>query len=138
MGERMKCYLAGHMTRPGESDWRRYIISRINEKENNIIFLIPIDHDLKDLPDITRNSALATGDKMFLNQCDCAILNLDLKLGSCLGAVWEFGYLCRRNIPVILINHQPDLGKTKFLEHNASVVVYNANDAVDILRHMEG
>lgn len=144
----MKCYMSGHMAKGTEEDWRDYIINRIEKEYNNSVrvlskdytikFLVPRDKDLKDknLSDEVKHNALATGDRYQMNICDVAVVNLDLKLGSCLGTMLEMGILVNMAKPIILINNQPDLPKTKFVEHNASVVVYNMDDVVDILIHM--
>jgi nucleoside 2-deoxyribosyltransferase len=145
----MKVYLAGHVAKNGERDWRDTITyNKMIEKFNNsalihqndrIIFLKPQDTiegmDIFELKQV-KGEILASQDHHYMNICDVAVVYLDLNLGYCLGAMWEFGYLKQRGKPVILVNKHPKMGRTKFLEHNADVVVHDLEQIAPVLFHM--
>ncbi|MHB8153369.1 MAG: hypothetical protein ACYDG3_09960, partial [Bacillati bacterium] len=78
----MKVYIAGHMPKSEERDWRMEdIVSRLASYE--IEFLIPSDTSNAILKTV-KHGATATKDEMFLNECDIAVVNLDLDMGRCL------------------------------------------------------
>jgi nucleoside 2-deoxyribosyltransferase len=129
----MRVYLAGHMPKPGENDWRNDIIHRLCNYD--IDFLVPMTTANTTLEKV-KHDLTATKDEMYLNQCDVAVVNLDLKLGKCLGAMWEFGYLYSRHIPIILYNHHNDMGRTEFLKHKASATVTTFNELIEALIYM--
>lgn len=132
----IKVYLAGHMPKENEVDWRDEIIQRLSDNPS-IYFLVPEDSKLTPLENLSiRHDATATRDEMFLNKCDVAVVNLDLELGSCLGAMWEFGYLYSKQIPIILWNHHPGMSRTHFLEHKASVVVKTIGELTHLLSYL--
>ena len=126
----MKVYLAGHMPKIGELDWRDEIATKL--ANYSIDFLIPRDVYNSTLKNV-KHDATAAKDEMYLNICDVAVINLDLEKGKCLGASWEFGYLYSRHIPVILWNHHKDMSRTKFLEHKAAVTVTTFDELIDLL-----
>ena len=126
----MKVYLAGHMPKDGEVDWRSQIAGRLSNYD--IEFLIPQDTKNTFLKPI-KHDATAAKDEMYMNMCDIAIVNLDLDMGKCLGAMWEFGYLYQRHVPVILWNHHTGMPRTYFLEHKAAVVVDSFEELIQLL-----
>jgi nucleoside 2-deoxyribosyltransferase len=138
----LKVYVAGHMPKQDEVDWRYFFTDYVNEylrdKKIQIEFLMPEDSTVPETVKHVKHDVVATRDLYYLKTCDVAVVNLDLKMGQCLGAMWEFGYLRAHDKPVILINHHPELHKTKFLEHNASVVVRDMMEACEILNYMAG
>src|ERR1700680_958273 len=99
----MRIYLAGHMPKTGEKDWREeitkefetiYTIGGMNgvRSDPRVKFLIPTEIHVDDVDTTAhvnmtyfRSDANAARDEIFLNTCDLAVVNLDLNIGKCLG-----------------------------------------------------
>jgi nucleoside 2-deoxyribosyltransferase len=91
-----------------------------------LVFLHPLDAH-------TGTEINATRDKIQMNSCDLAVVYLNLKIGRCLGAMVELGYLTAHHKPIILINESKEISATKFVEHNSDIVVYNLEDGAKAL-----
>jgi nucleoside 2-deoxyribosyltransferase len=139
----MKVYLAGHMPKRKEADWRDELIRIVHSilvevSGPDVEFLTPRDVDLRSFPRLThvRHEATSTKDHMFLNVCDVFLVYLNLNMGHCLGSMYEMGYAKALHIPIILINSHPEMPRTKFLEHNSDIVTVNVKEAAEVIAYM--
>jgi nucleoside 2-deoxyribosyltransferase len=134
----MKVYLIGHIPKNDDHDWRKDLIQEwaMSVTDSDIEFLVPENTSNDHLYEM-RHEITSTRDMMYLNTCDVAIAYLNLDAGKFLGGSWELGYLFAIRKPVILWNHHPNMPRTKFLEHHASVVVYDMAQVLETLKYME-
>lgn len=139
----MRVYTSGHIKKKGDAPdahWRdmfNFYFEKLvtDHYKRTKVFPLPPLRFLHPLDDANLEINAAR-DKFLMNQCDIAVVYLNLKIGRCLGAMFETGYLVAHNKPIILINESTDVGATKFIEYNSDVVAHSIEEGATILYNM--
>lgn len=136
----MRIYLSGHIPSKDETDWRTILIGHFDGLQHEKYkqkgaWQLPLIRWIHPLSDSVAKFNAAR-DRYLMEIADFAVINLDLNTGKCLGCMFEMGYMKRRQVPILLINHHQSMARTQFIEWNADLVVYNLKDAASALLEM--